>query len=80
MLLLRHTKALIQLLSILDDDVLLELGMTAREVDALDDVYDMSLGHYENVVGEPHSLDNPSLDDDDNTPTIVVIHPGGSIQ
>jgi hypothetical protein len=73
MLKLRHTDALIELLSVIDESVLITLGMTEQEIDALDDVFDMACGHHENVVGLAHPLEEPSEDDDKYMPVVVVV-------
>ncbi|MDB5317101.1 MAG: hypothetical protein JWO24_2945 [Rhodospirillales bacterium] len=73
MLKLRHTDALIELLSVIDESVLIALGMTEQEIDALDDVFDMACGHHENVVGLAHPLEEPIEELDGFAPAVVVV-------
>lgn len=78
MLLLKHTNALIELLSVLPDETLLELGLSHEEVEDLHEVFLMSCGHYENIVGRRHPAEERGGQIDDDLPTLVVIPPRGA--
>jgi hypothetical protein len=71
---LDHADALIELLSVVDGDLVLRLGLTAAQAEALEEVFETSCEFYETTVGRPHPLANPSPQDDAETPDVIVIH------
>lgn len=77
---LRHTTALIELLSTLSDPVLADLGLTETEIESLDEVFDMACQHYEEIVGLPHPLEADGGQITSDMPTIFVLQPGASRQ
>jgi hypothetical protein len=74
MLKLAHVDAVIELLSALTNDDLLKLGMTPDQVEALHEVWEKSCDHYEEVVGRPHPISEPTDQDDADMPEVVFIH------
>lgn len=79
MLKLAHADALIELLSALTNDDLLELGLTPDQAEALHDVWEVACDHYETTVGRPHPLSEPTSDDDCDMPVIHIHENPGSI-
>jgi len=71
----KHADALIELLSALTNSDLRKLGLSAEQVDALHDVWEVACDHYREAVGSPHPLENPTPADDRDMPAIRVTHP-----
>lgn len=61
---LKHITALIELLSVCDDETLQWMGVDAMARDNLAEVYEGALDAYEEIVGYPHELAEPSDEDD----------------
>lgn len=77
---LKHTTALIELLSMLNDTVMADLGLTETEIESLDEVFDFACEHYESVVGLKHPLEGLGGEITADMPTIFVLRPGSSVQ
>ena len=60
----KHITALIELLSVCDDETLQWMGVDALARANLDEVFEGALAAYEEVVGYPHELAEPSDEDD----------------
>lgn len=75
---LKHSLALIELLSMVPDETLLELGLNPEEVEALDEVFDFACQHYEDVVGLKHPLEVDGGQIDKDMPELVVVPPKGA--
>lgn len=54
MLRLKHVHALLELLSMVDGDLAEWLGLNPAELDALQEVFDVSAEHWLEVYGEEH--------------------------
>lgn len=58
---IKHVSALIELLSMADDDFLRWLGLENGELENLMEVFEMCCEHYEDVVGHVHHAEAEAL-------------------
>lgn len=69
---LQHADALIELLSVLTNDDLVQLGLTGDQIACLHDIWEMSCEDYEKISGRPHPLSMPTDQDDAEMPVVHI--------